>query len=92
MNQKTAKPLLNRILARVSKCFDQETVKKLAVLRLDEASTAMIERLAEKSTEGTLTPEERDEYLAIVSVMDFVGILQIQARRRLETRRRATVS
>ena len=42
-----------------------------------------IEELADKSTEGMLTPEERDEYEALVRVGNFVAILQAKARRLL---------
>jgi len=39
--------------------------------------------LADKSAEGMLTPEERDEYEALVRVSNFVAILQAKARRLL---------
>jgi len=40
-----------------------------------------IEELAEKSTEGELTPAERDEYAGYVRANNFVTILKRQARR-----------
>ena len=42
-----------------------------------------IEELADKCTEGSLTPEERDEYEAMIRVGNFVAILQAKARRLL---------
>jgi hypothetical protein len=39
--------------------------------------------LADKCTEGRLTPEERDEYEALIRVGNFVAILQAKARRLL---------
>ena len=42
-----------------------------------------IEELADKCTEGGLTPEERDEYDALIRVGNFVAILQAKARRLL---------
>ena len=42
-----------------------------------------IEDLADKCTEGRLTPEERDEYEALIPVGNFVAILQAKARRLL---------
>ena len=41
------------------------------------------EELADKCTEGRLTPEERDEYDALIRVGNFVAILQAKARRLL---------
>jgi hypothetical protein len=42
-----------------------------------------IEELADKCTEGELSPEERDEYEAMIRVGNFVAILQAKARRLL---------
>lgn len=42
---------------------------------------ARIEELAEKSTEGQLTSEERAEYEGFVRANKFVAILQRQAKR-----------
>jgi hypothetical protein len=38
---------------------------------------------ADNCTEGRLTPEERDEYEAMIRVGNFVAILQAKARRLL---------
>jgi hypothetical protein len=40
-------------------------------------------KLADKCTEGELTPEERDEYEGMIRVGNFVAILQAKARRLL---------
>jgi hypothetical protein len=42
-----------------------------------------IEELADRCTEGRLTPQERDEYEAMIRVGDFVAILQTKACRLL---------
>ena len=41
---------------------------------------ARLEELADKSTEGTLTDAEREEYEAYVSAIDFLTVLQAKAR------------
>jgi len=92
MKPKEAQPLLNRILAQVGRCLTAETAQKLAALRVDNRTQALVDQLADKSTEGKLTPDEREEYLAIVSVIDFVSILQCQARQVLKRKRRVTVT
>lgn len=47
----------------------------------DATLAARIEELAEKSTEGTLTDEERDEYAGYVRANKFVAFLKRQAER-----------
>lgn len=38
-----------------------------------------VEELAQKSTEGQLTPEESQEYAEIVRLNDMLGLLKLQA-------------
>ena len=52
-------------------------------LRTDTEMQARIEELADKCTEGRLTPEERDEYEAMIRVGNYVAILQAKARQLL---------
>lgn len=49
--------------------------------RPDPALSDRIEELAEKSTEGELTPEEYAEYVGYVRANKFVSILKRQAER-----------
>ena len=53
--------------------------------RPDPALQDRIEELAEKSTEGELTDQERAEYEGYVRVNKFIAILQRQARQFLGT-------
>ena len=55
----------------------------LADYQLPRSVQARLEELAEKSTEGTLSPAEREDYLAFVTALDVVALLQAKARRRL---------
>jgi hypothetical protein len=57
--------------------------ESLLRLRADAEMQGRIEELADKCTEGELTPEERDEYEAMIRVGNFVAILQAKARRLL---------
>lgn len=72
-----------RVLAAVGECLDRESAEALLRLRADREMQGRIEELANKSTEGRLTPEERDEYDALIRVGNFVAILQAKARRLL---------
>ena len=71
---------LAKILDPVAQCFTPEVAKRVAELRADPAVQARIEELAEKSNEGTKTPEEMAEYEAYIQAMDVVAVLQKQAR------------
>jgi hypothetical protein len=55
--------------------------KSLANYHADPALAARIEELAEKSTEGELTEEERAEYAGYVRANKFISILKRQAER-----------
>ncbi|MDB6004774.1 MAG: hypothetical protein JWR15_1761 [Prosthecobacter sp.] len=57
--------------------------REAAVLAVqpDKALSARIEELATKSTEDTLTTDERDEYEGYVQANKFVAILRRQARK-----------
>ena len=79
----SAQTALERVLAAVGQCLDRQSAESLLRLRADEEMQGRIEELAEKCTEGTLTPEERDEYEAMIRVGNFVAILQAKARRLL---------
>lgn len=72
-----------RVLAAVGQCLDKQSAEALLRLRADKEMQGRIEELADKSTEGRLTPVERDEYEALIRVGNFVDILQARVRRLL---------
>lgn len=76
-------PAFERVLAAVGQCLDRPSAEALLRLRADPELQARIETLADKSTEGELTPEEREEYEALLRVGQFVALLQANARRLL---------
>jgi phosphotransacetylase len=82
--------VFERVLAAVGKCLDRQSAEALIQVRADQMQER-IEELADKSTEGMLTPEERDEYEALVRVGNFVAILQAKARRLLSEGHAATL-
>ena len=69
-------PAFERVLTAVSQCLDRPSAEALLRLRADPELQARIEALADKSTEGQLTPEERKEYEALICVGQFVALLQ----------------
>jgi len=74
---------LARLLEPVGRCFTPEVAQALVNLHADPIVQARLEELADKSTEGTLSEEERAEYEAYVHAIDFIAVLQAQARRLL---------
>ena len=73
--------VLAHLLEPVGRCFTPEVAQAIVDLRADPAVQARLEDLADKSTQGTLSEEERTEYEIYVHAIDFVAVLQSQARR-----------
>ena len=72
--------LLDRILSSVSDCLTPEAARKLIDLRADPAVQKRVDDLADRNTEGLLTPEEREEYEAYITAANIIAILQAKAR------------
>jgi hypothetical protein len=75
-----ASAAIDRILDPVGRCLTPEIARALIGLRAAAETRAWIEELADKSTEGTLSPVERAEYEAYVVAIDFLTVLQAKAR------------
>jgi hypothetical protein len=78
----SARPL-DRLLDPVGRCLTPEVARALVELRTDPETLARIEQLADKCTEGQLSPAERAEYETYVSAIDFLSVLQAKAKRLL---------
>jgi hypothetical protein len=53
----SAQIALERVLAAVGQCLDRQSAESLLLLRADAEMQGRIEELADKCTEGKLTPE-----------------------------------
>lgn len=71
---------LDRLLDPVGRCLTPEVARALVALRTDAETQARIDELADKCTEGMLSPAERAEYEAYVAAIDFLTVLQAKAR------------
>jgi hypothetical protein len=71
---------LDRLLDPLGRCLTPEVARAVIALRADEETQARIDELADKCTEGTLSPAERAEYEAYVAAIDFLTVLQAKAR------------
>ena len=56
-------------------------IDEVLAAKVDPALRDRIEELASKSTEGILTPEDREEYLGYVRANKFVAVLRREAKK-----------
>ncbi len=75
-----ARVAFDRSVQPVLKLVPREKARQIVRFRPDPRLRARIEELADKSTEGQLSAEERSEYEGYVRANKFVAILQRQAR------------
>ena len=81
MEQLASTPnILNKLLEPVSRCFTTEVARQVAKLRAEPTVQARIAELATKSSDGRLSPGEREEYAAYVEAIDVIATLQAKAR------------
>ena len=71
---------LDRLLESLGRCLTKDSAEQVVALRADAKLQARLEELAEKSTEGALTLDERSEYETYIHAIDFITILQAKAR------------
>jgi hypothetical protein len=71
---------LDRLLEPLADCLTPDVAAKVADLRADEATQNRIDYLAERSNEGLLTAEEREEYAGYLHAIDVITVLQAKAR------------
>jgi hypothetical protein len=83
MNAKVPSSTLDRLIDPLTRCLTVESAHRLIELRADPQLQDLIDRLAEKSNEGTLTPEELADYASYVSFGTFVALLKSKARQLL---------
>lgn len=80
---------LDRLLDPVTKCLTDVSAQQLATLRIDPETQHRLDELADKATEGSLTDAERTEYETYVHALDFIAVLQAQAKQVLSGNRQA---
>lgn len=75
--------ILDQLLTPVGDCLTPEVARHLVDLHASDDVQARLEALADKSTEGQLSAEERAEYATAVAAIEFISVLQAKARRLL---------
>ncbi|MFN0165909.1 MAG: hypothetical protein ACKV22_05705 [Bryobacteraceae bacterium] len=77
--------VLDELLDPLSRCLDTESARRVVELRVPLIFQERIDILAEGANEGLLTDDERTEYEALINAADFISILKLKARRRLQS-------
>ena len=72
--------LLDRLLDPLVQTLSSDTARAILSLEADENIHSRMEELAEKCTEGKLTPPEEEEYETYVRVSNLIAILKAKAR------------
>ena len=72
--------VLSRLLDPIGRCLTAEVARQLVALQVDPTVQARLEELADKCTEGQLAADERTEYETYVQALEFIAVLQAQAR------------
>jgi hypothetical protein len=75
--------VLERLVGPLSECLTLESARRLLALKADSALQARVDDLAQRHSEGSLTPDEKAEYGSYVSYSTFVAILKSKARQLL---------
>ena len=76
----TAHDALTELLDPLGNCMTPEVAQKVIHLRASDAANERMRFLSDKSTVGTLSAAEREEYEACVAAGTFIAILQAKAR------------
>ena len=71
---------LEKFLRPLARGLSTELTRALASLTADQETQSRYDALAEKRTEGQLTPAELEELESLVRVNTFLGILKVEAQ------------
>lgn len=80
MTNSTVTTVLDQALKPISDCLTPGAARRLLRVKVDRRTQARLDALADKSTEGDLSAEERAEYEAAVMTLEVVTLLQAEAR------------
>jgi hypothetical protein len=71
---------LEKFLRPMARGLSSELARAIVNLTADEETQSRYDLLAEKNTEGQLTPVEREELESLVRVNTLLGILKVEAK------------
>jgi hypothetical protein len=76
-------PVLDHLLTALGECLTPESARRLLKLKADRKLQAHVDDLAERHSQGKLSPQEQAEYGRYVSYSTFIAILKSKARQLL---------
>jgi hypothetical protein len=76
---------LDGLLEPLSRCLDRESARRVVDLQIAAPVQERIDMLAQRANDGTLSDSERSEYEALINAADFISILKLKARHRLDS-------
>ena len=85
MSDKLPTSTLDRLLAPAGNSMPEEVARWLVGLRADSELQARLDELADKNTEGVITPVELAEYDEYLRAAEVIAVLQSKARSALRT-------
>jgi hypothetical protein len=80
MNQESTTAVLDELFDPVGECLTPDVARRLVGVRASPGVQARLDELAEKSSDGTLTADERRAYESYLRAVNFIGVLQAKAR------------
>ena len=79
----TTSQAFHRGMAPIFALLTPEQTRRLADLQGDPGLVERLEELAEKASEGELSPADREEYEAYIEANNVLAVVQAEARFRL---------
>ena len=76
---------LDDLLDPLSRCLDNESARRISEFRIAPSVQGRVDFLARRANEGVLTDDDRTECEALVNAADFISILKLKARSRLNS-------
>jgi hypothetical protein len=73
-------PVIDRLVSGLGECLTPESARRLLNLRADASLQAVVDDLADRHSQGMLSPQEAEEYSSYVAYNTFVAILKSKAR------------
>ena len=77
--------VLAKLMRPLSRNLSADLARALVTLRADDETQARYDELADKNSQGALSPDEARELEAIVRASTFLGILKAQAHATLKS-------
>jgi hypothetical protein len=77
--------VVDRLVDLLGECLTPESARRVVALKADSTLQARVDYLADRHSQGLLTPGEESEYGSYVSYNTFVAILKSKARQLLSS-------